>query len=125
MVVAGSMQVHLRAALSATDGNLVAKVMDVSPNGEVHQASVGYMRASHRLSQSHPTPIAPNKLTDFLISVWPMDWRFAAADRLRLTLTSGDYPKIAPDAPPGTVTIATGKGGSCLRVRHGPAFLLR
>jgi hypothetical protein len=117
LVVVGSMQVHLRAALTATDGNLVVKVMDVAPDGEVHQASVGYLKASHRLSQSRATPVEPNAMTDFVISVWPMDWRFAPGHRLRLSFTSGDYPKIAADAPNGTVTIATGKSGTYVELR--------
>jgi predicted acyl esterase len=117
LVVVGSMQVHLRASLSSTDGNLVVKVMDVGPDGSVHQASVGYLKASHRLSQSHPTAIVPDTPTDFVISLWPMDWRFAPGHRLRLSFTSGDYPKIAPDAPSGSVTIATGKGGSYVALR--------
>jgi uncharacterized protein len=112
IVVVGRMQVHLRAALSATDGDLVVKVMDVAPDGEVHEASVGYLKASHRLSQSHPTPVVPHRMTSFVVSVWPTDWRFAAGHRVRLSLSSGDYPKIAPDAPSGTVTVATGRGGS-------------
>ncbi len=111
-VLVGSMEVHLRAALSATDGNLVVKVEDVAPDGTVHQASVGYLKASHRLSQSAPTAVVPNQLTDFVVSVWPADWRFPKGDRLRLSITSGDFPKIAPDALAGTVTVATGQGGS-------------
>jgi predicted acyl esterase len=106
------MEVHLRAALSAMDGNLVVKVEDVAPGGAVHQVSVGYLKASHRLSQSTPTAVVPNQPTDFMISVWPTDWRFPKGDRLRLSITSGDYPKIAPDAPNGTVTVLTGQGGS-------------
>jgi uncharacterized protein len=116
LVVLGRVQVHLRAALSATDGNLVVRVMDVAPNGQVHEASVGYLKASHRLSQSHPTPVTPHEMTTFVISVWPMDWRFAAGHLLRVSLSSGDYPKIAPNAPSGTVAVATGKGGSYLEL---------
>ncbi len=112
MVLVGSMEVHLRAALSATDGDLVVKVEDVAPDGTVHQASVGYLKASHRLSQSTPAAVVPNQPTDFVISVWPMDWRLPKGDRLRLSVTSGDYPKIAADAPSGTVTVATGQDGS-------------
>jgi putative CocE/NonD family hydrolase len=112
LVIVGSMQVHLRAVLSAHDGNLVVKVVDVAPDGTAHQVSVGYLKASHRLSQSRLMPVVPGRLTDFVISVWPMDWRLKPGHRLRLSLTSGDYPKIAADAPRGTVTVVTGKGGS-------------
>jgi predicted acyl esterase len=112
LVVVGRPQVQLRGALSSTDGNLVVKVMDVAPDGQVHQISVGYLKASHRLSQSKAKPVVPSQMTNFVISVWPLDWQLAPGHSLRLSLTSGDSPKIAADAPSGTVTVATGQGGS-------------
>jgi uncharacterized protein len=112
LVVTGSIDIHLRAALSATDGDLIVKVMDVAPDGSVHQASVGYLKASHRLSQATPAALVPNQLTNFDITIWPTDWRFQTGHSLRLSITSGDYPKVAADAPGGTVTVATGQGGS-------------
>jgi predicted acyl esterase len=116
----GGMQVHLRAALSATDGNIVVKVMDVGPDGADHQISVGYLKASHRLSQSQPTAVIPGQWLDLNVTVWPTDWLLAPGHRLRISLTSGDYPKIAPDAPAGTVTVATGKGGSFIELTTRP-----
>ncbi|MGE5155896.1 MAG: CocE/NonD family hydrolase [Betaproteobacteria bacterium] len=116
----GGMQVHLRAALSATDGNIVVKVMDVGPDGTDHQISVGYLKASHRLSQSHLAAVIPGEWLDLNVTVWPTDWLLNRGHRLRISLTSGDYPKIAPDAPAGTVTVATGKGGSFIELTTRP-----
>jgi predicted acyl esterase len=116
LVVIGSVQVHLRAALTARDGNFVVKLMDVAPDGKVHQASVGYLKASHRLSHNRPTPVTPGRMTDFPVTLWPTDWRFQAGHQLRVSLTSGDLPKIAADAPAGTVTLATGEAGSYLEL---------
>ena len=100
------------ASFTATDGNLIVKVMDVAPDGTVRQASVGYLKASHTLSQSKVTRVVPGQVKEYVISVWPTDWRFQKGHRLRISLTSGDYPKVAADAPSGTVTIDTGQGGS-------------
>jgi predicted acyl esterase len=116
LVVAGPSDLHLRAALSATDGNLVAKLMDVAPDGSVHEASVGYLKASHRTSHSHETPVTPGRMTDFRIEIEPIHWRFRTGHRLRVSLTSGDARRIAGDAPPGTVTVATGGGGSFVEI---------
>jgi hypothetical protein len=112
----GDMQVHLRAAFSATDGNIVAKVMDVGPDGSDHQISVGYLKASHRLSQSQLAPVTPGEQLDLNVQIWPTDWLLMPGHRLRISLTSGDYPKIATDAPDGTVTVATGQGGSFIEL---------
>jgi uncharacterized protein len=116
----GSMQVHLRAALTATDGNIVVKVMDVGPDGADHQISVGYLRASHRLSQSQPAPAMPGAWLKLDVPVWPTDWLLRPGHRLRISLTSGDYPKIAPDAPAGSITVATGQGGSFIELSARP-----
>jgi putative CocE/NonD family hydrolase len=116
----GNVQVHLRAALSANDGNIVVKVMDVGPDGTDHQISVGYLKASHRLSQSRPAPVTPGEQLDLDVTVWPTDWLLGPGHRLRISLTSGDLPKIAPDAPDGTVTVATGQGGSYIELSTRP-----
>ena len=94
--------------------------MDLAPDGSDHQISVGYLKASHRLSQSHPAAVTPGEQLDLNVPVWPTDWRLRAGHRLRVSLTSGDYPKIAPDAPNGTVKVATGQGGSYIELSARP-----
>jgi predicted acyl esterase len=116
IVVAGPSRLNLGAALTATDGNLVAKLMDVSPDGSAHEVSVGYLKASHRRAHSYVTPVTPGKMTDFVVAIEPIHWRFREGHRLRLSLTSGDARRIAADAPPGTVTVATGRGGSSVKL---------
>lgn len=115
VVVAGSVTMDLEAALTATDGNLVARVLDVAPDGRAALVGTGYLRASHRHSHRRPTPVDANEPTKFVIDVWPSHWRFAAGHQLRVSVSSGDVPRIHPDAPPGTVSVGTGKGGSSSR----------
>ena len=49
VVVAGATEVNLRAALSATDGNLVVRMTDVDPSGASIIVASGWLKASHRL----------------------------------------------------------------------------
>jgi X-Pro dipeptidyl-peptidase C-terminal non-catalytic domain len=111
-VVAGATEVNLRAALSATDGNLVVRMMDVEPSGASIIVATGYLKASHRLGHERPATVTPGTLYDFPVHVWATHWRFAAGHRLRLSVSSGDLPRIEPDAPAGTVEVATGAGGA-------------
>src|SRR4029079_1626141 len=69
-------------------------------------------KASHRLGHERLAEITPGKLYDFGVHVWGTHWRFAAGHQLRLSVSSGDLPRIEPDAPAGTVEIATGAGGT-------------
>jgi hypothetical protein len=94
-VVAGEPVLRLRASLSAPDGNLVARLEDVAPDGASAVITTGWLRASHRLGHEHPV---------------------AVGHRLRLSLSSGDVQTIEPNAPPGTVSVSTGTGGSMLQL---------
>jgi predicted acyl esterase len=111
-VVAGSARVHLRAALSASDGYFVVKVEDVAPDGKVVTATDGYLKASHREGDDHEVTITPGEFNDYAVATSPTDWRFAKGHRIRIAVTSGDLPLIPPDAPAGSVTLANGPGGS-------------
>ena len=112
LVVAGATEVKLRAALSATDGNLVVRMTDVDPSGQSIIVATGYLKASHRLGHERLAPVTPGTFYDFPVHVWATHWRFAAGHSLRLSVSSGDLPRIEPDAPAGTVQIATGADGA-------------
>jgi predicted acyl esterase len=113
-VVVGIPTLHLVASLSSGDGALVAQLKDVAPDDRVNQASVSYLRASHRLSHAKVAPVPPGEACTYTLRLEPLHWRFAAGHRLRVSLTSGDIPAVAPEAPPGTVTVACGAGRSSL-----------
>jgi hypothetical protein len=57
-------------------------------------------------------PVEPGKPTEFPVHVWATHWRFAKGHSIRLSVSSGDLPRIEPDAPAGTVDVLTGAGGS-------------
>jgi predicted acyl esterase len=111
-VVAGAARVHLRAALSASDGYFVVKVEDVAPDGHVVAATDGYLKASHRDGDGHEVTITPGQFNDYTVAISPTDWRFAKGHGIRIAITSGDLPLVPPDALAGTVTIANGPAGS-------------
>jgi len=112
LVLTGPVIAHLEATLSATDGNLVVRVMDVAPDGASTLISTGWLKASHRRSHERPEPVTPGKRTGYDVRVWPTNWRMQKGHVLRLSVSSGDVPRIEPDAPAGTVAIAEGAGGS-------------
>jgi uncharacterized protein len=86
--------------------------MDVAPSGASILAATGWLKASHRLGDTRLAPVVPGTTYDYAVHVWATHWRFAKGHRLRLSVSSGDVPRIVPDAPPGTVTVATGRRGS-------------
>lgn len=114
MVIAGEPVARVRAALSTADGNLVVRLQDVAPDGTSFVITTGWLRASHRQGHEHPVALVPGQTYDFAVSLWPTHWKVAAGHRLRVSLSSGDLSAIEPNAPPGTVTVLAGAGGSTI-----------
>ena len=112
LVVAGDIRARIRASFSATDGELVVRLMDVAPDGSSTLVTTGWLKASHRLGHTTLAPVVPGTPYDFDVDVWPTNWRFHQGHVIRVTVSSGDVPRLEPDAPAGTVTLADGAGAS-------------
>jgi predicted acyl esterase len=115
-VLAGRSRVTLEATLPAADGNLVAKVMDVGPDGRVSEVAAGWLRASHRFGNDRSVPVTPGEETTLVVETQPAHWRFPAGHRVRITLMTGDVPRIAPDGATGVIGVATGARGSSAEI---------
>jgi predicted acyl esterase len=109
-IIAGSAEVHLKAAFTANDGNLVARLMEVLPDGTVRQVATGWLKASHYKGDDHLETIAPGTAYEMQVHVLPTYWRFRKGSAIRISLSSGDKPDAAADAPAGTVSITAGGG---------------
>ena len=112
VAVAGSVVVNLRAALDQSDGNLKAVLYDVAPDGTATFIQEGYLKASHRLSDEHPSPVTPGAVTSLPIRIFPTDWRFGKGHRIRLRVYGGHATELTPEPAPVTTTVALGRGGS-------------
>lgn len=93
--VTGSTTVDLWARSSAPDTDFTAKVAVVKPDGEVVNLNDGIVRTSYRGS---PSPTQP---TAYRIDVWPTSYLYRAGDRIRVEISSSDYPQFAPNPNTG------------------------
>ncbi|MET0476135.1 MAG: CocE/NonD family hydrolase [Mycobacterium sp.] len=99
--VTGSTTVDLWAQSSALDTDFTAKLAVVKPDGQVVNLNDGILRTSFRDSLSNPTPVRPNQPTAYRIHVWPTSYQYRAGDRIRLEISSSDYPQFAPNPNTG------------------------
>ncbi|MGV1006442.1 MAG: CocE/NonD family hydrolase, partial [Candidatus Nanopelagicales bacterium] len=99
--VTGSVSVDLWAASSATDTDFTAKVAVVKPDGAVINLNNGILRTSFRDSLSDPSPIVPGRPYQYRIEIWPTSYLFAPGDRIRLEISSSDFPQFAPNPNTG------------------------
>jgi putative CocE/NonD family hydrolase len=99
--ITGPTTVTLWASSSAPDTDFTAKLDVVKPDGETINLNDGIVRASFRDSSSAPTPITPGVPYEYRIAVWPTSYEFSAGDRIRVEISSSDYPQFAPNPNTG------------------------
>jgi putative CocE/NonD family hydrolase len=101
MQITGPITVMLYASSTAPDTDFTAKLVDVFPDGTAVNLANGIQRASFRASLTDPTPIKPGQVYPYRINVWPTANLFAKGHRIRLEISSSDYPQFAPNPNTG------------------------
>ncbi|MEN4475855.1 CocE/NonD family hydrolase [Mycolicibacterium cosmeticum] len=99
--ITGPATVTLWAASSAVDTDFTAKLVVVKPDGQAVNLNNGILRTAFRDSLSQPTPIEPGRPYELRIEIWPTSYEFRAGDRVRLEISSSDYPQFAPNPNTG------------------------
>jgi putative CocE/NonD family hydrolase len=99
--VTGPITVRLWAQSTATDTDFTAKLTAVKPDGTVINLNNGIVRTSFRDSLSDPTPTTPGQPYEYQIHVWPTSYEFQTGDRIRIEISSSDYPQFAPNPNTG------------------------
>lgn len=99
--ITGPTTVKLWAASSAPDTDFTAKLTAVAPDGQVVNLNNGIIRAAFRDSLSDPMPITPGQPYQYTINIWPTSYLFKAGYRIRVEISSSDYPQYAPNPNTG------------------------
>lgn len=118
--VTGRIMVRLWAASSAPDTDFVARVCDVWPDGRSFNLTDGIIRARHRCMHTGepPSPIEPGRPYEFDIDLWSTCHVFKAGHRVRLQVTSSNFPRWDRNLNTGE-TPATATG---MQVAHQTVF---
>jgi putative CocE/NonD family hydrolase len=95
MEVTGPIELILYAASDAVDTDFTATLTDVHPEGRAIHICEGIRRASFRESLEHPTPIQPGKIYRYSISLWETSMLFRTGHRIRLEVSSSNFPRYA------------------------------
>ena len=84
----------MQAASSARDTDFVVKLMDVWPNGFTQELCHGIVRARYRESFDNPTLIEPGEVYQYNIRLNPTSNLFKPGHRIRVNVTSSDFPNF-------------------------------
>jgi putative CocE/NonD family hydrolase len=94
----GMVRATLWISSDAPDTDFTAKLMDVYPGGYAMNLADGQIRASHREGDSSLKMLQPGKAYRVEIELGSTSNLVASGHRIRLDISSGNYPKLEPSS---------------------------
>ncbi len=110
--VAGPVSVTLYAKSSAVDTDFTAKLVDVWPNGFAQNLTEGILRARYRNSDEKPELMNPGQIYKLELDLWATSNVFRAGHKLRLEISSSNFPRFDRNLNTGEVLAFTMRGVS-------------
>jgi putative CocE/NonD family hydrolase len=92
--VTGAIELRLFAASSAKDTDFMARLVDVFPDGRAINIAEGCIRARYRSSILKPELLTPGEPYPFRIDMGVTSHLFRRGHRLRVHVTSSDFPRF-------------------------------
>lgn len=92
--VTGPVSVALYATSSAVDTDFTAKLVDVDEKGIARNLTEGIVRARYREMQGKSELMSPGTVYRFSIDLWATSNVFFAGHRLRLEISSSNFPRF-------------------------------
>ena len=92
--VTGPVELVVYAASSAPDTDFTATLVDVHPVGAAIHICEGIVRARFRESYERPTLIEPGQVYEYSISLWETSNLFREGHRIRLEVSSSNFPRF-------------------------------
>jgi putative CocE/NonD family hydrolase len=94
MEVTGPVQLELFAKSSAVDTDFTAKLVDVGADGFAQNLTEGIVRARYRDAQDKMELMNPGQISKFTVDLWATANVFRKGHRLRLEVSSSNFPRF-------------------------------
>ena len=92
--VTGPVRLELFASSSAVDTDFTAKLVDVGPDGFAQNLTEGIVRGRYRDSQLQPDLMNPGETYKLTLDMWSTSNIFRKGHRLRLEVSSSNFPRF-------------------------------
>lgn len=102
--VTGPVALCLFVSSSGRDTDFTGKLVDVFPDGRAINLTDGALRARYHKSQSESEMLEPGKVYELRIDLWATSNVFLPGHRLRLEVSSSNFPKFGRNMNTGGVT---------------------
>jgi uncharacterized protein len=106
--VLGRSLLRLHLAVDQPQGNLIARLEDVHPDGTSHRVAMGMLNLSHRPSNESPRYTTPGSFGSVEMLLDDTGYRFVAGHRIRLALSTAYFPMVLPSPAHVCATITLG-----------------
>jgi len=98
--VTGHPKAKVFLTCSAVDTDLSVRFCDVYPDGKSYLMAEGMLRLRYRDGFEKPKPLPRGKVVEVDVELWPTSVAINKGHRIRVTITSSNYPRF--DVNPGT-----------------------
>ncbi|NUS58335.1 MAG: CocE/NonD family hydrolase [Streptomycetaceae bacterium] len=92
--VVGKLRALLYVSSSAVDTDFAVRLSDVTPDGRAVQLVNGLLRARYRDLERGAEPLVPGEIYPLEIDMWVTANRFKAGHRIRVDISSADFPRF-------------------------------
>lgn len=110
--VLGRPTLTIRVAIDAPLGNLIARLVDVHPDGVAHRVSFGVLNLAFRRDQAAPEPMTPGVFETVALALDECGHQFCPGHRLRLSISTAYWPLVLPPPHAVTATLELGEVSS-------------
>jgi putative CocE/NonD family hydrolase len=92
--IAGPLRAHFTVSSSATDTDLVTRLVHVRPDGKALGIQEGALRLRYRNGFGSPTLMEPGRRYDVVVDMRSIAYSIPKGHRLRLDVTSSSFPRL-------------------------------
>jgi putative CocE/NonD family hydrolase len=90
--IAGPIRVALSVSSDAPDTAFTAKLVEVRPDGHAFNVRDGITSLAYRDDERAAAPYEPGSVVGLELELWPIEWRVQPGSRLRLDVSSSNFP---------------------------------
>lgn len=95
VTVLGKIKVNLEVSSDAEDTAFAVKVMEVMPDGRAYNMRTGITTLAYLGGRDERTVYSPGQKVTAVIDMWDLAWKIQKGSRLRIDVTSSDFPQYA------------------------------
>ncbi len=106
--ILGRPVLRLTLALNQPRGTLVARLVDLRPDGGAFLVARGVLNLCHRAGNAEPEAVVPGEFHEVTLPLDETGYRFGAGHRLRLALSTAYWPYLVPAPRAVTATMRAG-----------------